>query len=283
MNKNSYKDTVSGDLSISELESKAKLMRIEIIRMIHSAGSGHAGGSLSVCELLSVLYFMELNIDPQHPKNPERDRLILSKGHAAPALYAALALKGFFPVEELGTLRKIGSRLQGHPDMNKLPGIDISSGSLGMGISFGIGTSIAAKLNRLNYRTYVIVGDGELNEGQNWEAFMAASKFKLDNLMVIVDYNKVQLDGSNDDIMPLHDLKQKFKAFNWNVLECNGHNVKDIIRSFGKAKEIKNVPSVLMAHTVKGKGISYMEHKYQWHGAAIDKKEYEIAMKELGG
>ena len=283
MNKNTYKDTVSGDLSISELESKAKLMRIEIIRMIHSAGSGHAGGSLSVCELLSVLYFMELNIDPQHPKKPERDRLILSKGHAAPALYAALALKGFFPVEELGTLRKIGSRLQGHPDMNKLPGIDISSGSLGMGISFGIGTSIAAKMNMLNYRTYVITGDGELDEGQNWEAFMAAPKFMLDNLMVIVDYNKIQLDGSIDDIMPLHDLKQKLKAFNWNVLECDGHNVKDIIQSLCKAKEIKNVPTVLIAHTVKGKGVSFMEHKYEWHGAAIDKKAYEIAMKELGG
>lgn len=271
------------DSEIQSLENIARKLRIEIIEMIHTAGSGHAGGSLSICELLSVLYFRELKIDPNNPRDSDRDRFILSKGHAAPALYAVLAFKGFLPVTELKTLRQTDSRLQGHPDMKKLPGIEISSGSLGMGISFGIGVSLAAKINNKDYRTYVITGCGELDEGQNWEAFMAASKYKLDNLLVIVDYNKVQLDGTNEDIMPLHNLAKKLEDFNWNVLQCDGHSVKEIISAFDEARNIKGIPTVLIAHTVKGKGVSFMEHKYQWHGAPINDADYTRAIKELNG
>ena len=268
---------------VAALKRTAEELRVAIVEMIHTAGSGHAGGSLSMCELLSVLYYAELNVDPENPRDPERDRFILSKGHGAPALYAILASKGFFPEEDLATLRQTGSKLQGHPDMKKVPGIDISSGSLGMGISFGIGTSLAARLNGSSYRTYVITGCGELDEGQNWEALMCAAKYGLDNLTVIVDYNRVQLDGTNEEIMPLGSLEEKLKAFNWNVVECDGHDVNSILEALDKARETKGRPTVIVANTVKGKGVSFMEHKNEWHGKPIDDECYEKALQELKG
>lgn len=281
MNETEY--MASPDINERELDAIAKQLRIEIINMIHKAGSGHAGGSLSLCEIMAVLYFKIMRIDPNNPLEPGRDRLILSKGHAAPVLYAAMAIRGFFPMSELNTLRRMGSRLQGHPDMIKLPGIEISSGSLGMGISFGVGTSLGAGLNGLDYRTFVIVGDGELNEGQNWEALMAAPKLGTKRLSVIVDYNKVQLDGSNKDIMPVSDLRDKLEAFNWTTLECDGHDTRQVINALESALQVEDGPVAIIAHTIKGKGISFMENKHQWHGAAIDHEAYDLAMKELGG
>jgi len=269
--------------TVENLKNLANELRKTIIEMIYRAGSGHPGGSLSICELLAVLYFKELNINHQNPKDPDRDRFIISKGHGAPTLYAVLAKKGFFPEEELFTLRKINSRLQGHPDMNKTPGIEISTGSLGMGISFAIGTALAARLDKRPYRTYVLTGCGELDEGQNWEALLTGAKYKLDNLTVIVDYNKVQLDGTNEEILPLTNLHQKMKSFNWNVVECDGHNIEQIIFAIRKAKEKKNQPGVIIANTVKGKGISFMENEASWHGKPMSKDEYENAMLELGG
>jgi transketolase len=258
-------------------------LRIRIIDMIYKAGSGHPGGSLSICEILTVIYFSELRINAENTKDPDRDRFILSKGHGAPALYAVLAKKGFFPEEELDTLRKIHSRLQGHPDMNKVPGVEISSGSLGMGISFGIGTALGARLNNKSFRTYVLTGCGELDEGQNWEAFLTGAKYKLDNLTVIIDYNRVQLDGTNEEILPLSDLRQKLLSFNWHVIECDGHNITEIIKSLKKAKETKGQPSVIIAYTVKGKGVSFMENRHEWHGKPVNEEEYEQAIQELKG
>jgi transketolase len=266
---------------VRKLESIAHQLRKTIIEMIYEAGSGHPGGSLSICEILAVLYCSELNVDPANPKDPKRDRFILSKGHGCPALYAVLARKGFFPEAELKTLRKIGSILQGHPDSKKAPGIEISSGSLGMGISFGIGCALAGKADGLSYRTYVLAGCGELDEGQNWEAFLTGAKYGLDNLCVIVDYNRVQLDGSNEEILPLADLAQKLKAFNWNVIECNGHSVPELLEAFEKARKAKGKPSVIVGYTVKGKGVSFMENAHQWHGKPLDEEAYVKAMAEL--
>jgi len=271
------------NVDIEQLKKIAQNIRLTILKMIYEAGSGHPGGSLSICELLAVLYFSELHIEPQKPKDPQRDRFILSKGHAAPALYAILARKGFFPTEELWTLRKIGSRLQGHPDMNKVPGVEISAGSLGMGISFGIGTALAARLDARSYRTYVLTGCGELDEGQNWEAFLTAAKYQLDNLTVIVDYNKVQLDGTNDQILPLGNLKNKIEAFDWFVIECDGHNIPEIQYSLNQAKRRKHQPSAIIAHTVKGKGVSFMENRAEWHGKPLNEDEYKLALSELEG
>jgi transketolase len=268
---------------VKELESIAHELRVTIVDMIHKAGSGHVGGSLSMCEILSVLYYAELNVDPKNPRDPRRDRFILSKGHGAPALYAVLARKGFFPEKELWTLRQTGSKLQGHPDMNKVPGIDISSGSLGMGTSFGIGVALGARLNGLPYRTYVVTGCGEMDEGQNWEAFMCAAKYRLDNLVVIVDYNRVQLDGTNEEIMPLAVLEQKLAAFNWHVVECDGHSVAALLTALKEARDTKGKPTVIVAHTVKGKGVSFMEHRHEWHGKEIDDESYEQALRELKG
>ncbi len=270
-------------IPLEKLARIAADVRVAIIEMIYQAGSGHAGGSLSICELLSALYYAELRIDPANPKDPDRDRLILSKGHAAPALYAILAKKGFFPESELPTLRKIGSMLQGHPDMKKVPGVEISSGSLGMGISFGIGTALAAKLDLRTYRAYVLTGCGELDEGQNWEAFLTGAKYQLDNLTVIVDYNKVQLDGSNEEILPMKSLVKKLDAFNWHVIECDGHDIPQILNAFQLAKQHTTGPSVIVAHTVKGKGVSFMEHNYQWHGKSLNDEEYRLARSELKG
>jgi len=268
----------------SDMEQLAKIaheLRLTLIDMVYKAGSGHCGGSLSICEILSVLYYTELNIDAANPKDPNRDRFVLSKGHAAPALYAVLARKGFFPKEELDRLRKAGSMLQGHPDMKKVPGVEMSSGSLGMGISCGIGMALAGRLDRLSYRVYVLTGCGELDEGQNWEAFMAGAKYGLDNLVVIVDYNRIQLDGSNDEIMPLGDLCRKIASFDWNVLECDGHNISQVLEVLKKARQEKERPSVIIAHTVKGKGVSFMEHNHQWHGKPLDDESYAHALAEL--
>ncbi len=269
--------------NVKELEDIAHELRVTIVEMIHEAGSGHAGGSLSMCEILSVLYYAELHVDPKNPRDPKRDRLILSKGHGAPALYAILARKGFFPEKDLRTLRKLGSKLQGHPDMKKVPGIDISSGSLGMGISFGIGTALGARLDGLPYRAYVVTGCGELDEGQNWEGLMCAAKYGLDNLAVIVDYNRVQLDGTNEEIMPLAALEAKLAAFNWHVVECDGHSISGLIAALNEARQTKGKPTVIVAHTVKGKGVSFMEHRHEWHGKEIDDDSYEKALGELKG
>lgn len=269
--------------AIGQLYRVAHGLRKDIITMCHRAGSGHPGGSLSACEILSVLYYRVLNVDPEHPKDPNRDRFVLSKGHAAPALYAILARKGYFDKAELLTLRQINSRLQGHPDMTKVPGVEISSGSLGMGISFGIGTALASRLSNRSYRTYVMTGCGELDEGQNWEALLTAAKYNLEELCVIVDFNKIQLDGRTDDILPLGNLQDKFVAFGWNAIECDGHDIEALLGAFSKVKNSKGKPSVIIAHTVKGKGISFMEDKHTWHGRSISDVEYNLAMAELSG
>ncbi|NOX67401.1 MAG: transketolase [Chlorobi bacterium] len=268
---------------IKELEEKAHDMRKKIITSCYYAGSGHPGSSLSTCEILSVLYHHVLNIDPKNPSDPDRDRFVLSKGHAAPALYSVLAQKGYFDEEELLTLRKTSSRLQGHPVMNKLPGIEITSGSLGMGISFGVGTILAARLQNKNYRTYVLTGDGELDEGQNWEGMLAAVKFKVDKMTVIVDYNKLQLDGRSDDILPIGNLGDKFRAFDFNVIQCDGHDILALIEAIEQAKQYKDNPSVIIADTIKGKGVSFMENRVEWHGKTINDEDFERAMAELNG
>lgn len=261
----------------------SKSLRKSILYMIHMAGSGHCGGSLSVLEILIALYFSAMNIDAKNPKDTNRDRCILSKGHAAPALYAVLAKKGFFPEEELHNLRKIGSSLQGHPDMKKTPGVEVSSGSLGMGLSYGLGEALAAKLDMLKYYVYVVCGCGELDEGQNWEAMMAAAKYKADNLILLIDYNKVQLDGNNEAVMPMEVLSDKIRSFNWEVFECDGHDVGNIVETINMAKHIKEKPIALICHTVKGKGVSFMENTNEWHGKTLPKAEYDTAVAEIDG
>lgn len=266
---------------IKELKKIANQLRIDVIDMIYAAGSGHPGGSLSAADIIAVLYFHFLNIDPANPDWPDRDRFILSKGHACPIWYAALAEKGYFDKKHLSTLRKINSILQGHPDMLKTPGIDMTTGSLGNGLSAGVGMALSAKYRGKGYFTYVMVGCAEHNEGILWEAAMSGYKFKLDNLIAIVDYNKLQLDGYNDEVMPIEPLEDKWQAFNWHTQRINGHDIEQIISAIEKAKSKKGIPSVIIADTIKGKGISYMEDKCGWHGKAPDKNEYECAIKEL--
>ncbi|MBM7583418.1 transketolase [Caldicoprobacter guelmensis] len=265
---------------IEEIKRAAQEARITVINMIYKAGSGHIGGSLSCAEIITVLYECFLNVKPEEPLWPERDRFILSKGHAAPMLYAILSRKGFFEQSQLDTLRKLNSNLQGHPCMFKLPGIDMSTGSLGMGVSVGVGMALAAKLTKRNFRVFVLCGDGELQEGQNWEAFMSAAKWKLDNLIVIIDKNGVQLDGKVEEVMPLGDLEAKLKAFGIYVLNCDGHNVEALINSIQEAINYKG-PAAVIANTVKGKGVSFMEGQSLWHGKPINKEEYEQAIMEL--
>jgi transketolase len=268
---------------INKLERKANTIRKHIIKAIYTAGSGHPGGSLSAADLITALYFNVMNINPKKPYWEERDRFVLSKGHAAPALYAALAERGCFPVDELLTLRKIGSRLQGHPDMRKLPGIEASTGSEGQGLSVGIGMALAAKLNRKLYRIYVMIGDGENDCGQIWEAAMSASHFKVDNLTAILDRNNLQLDGQTEQIMSLEPVTDKWKAFGWHVIEINGHDFKEILSAFDSAKQIKGKPTIIIAHTIKGKGVSFMEGAVGFHGKAPDEEQYKQAMTDLGG
>ncbi len=264
-----------------ELAVFATKARIGIIEGVHSAKAGHPGGSLSICEVLSYLYNEEMRVDPKNPKWQSRDRFVLSKGHGAPALYATLALKGFFPVEDLKTLRKSDSYLQGHPNMNKIPGVDMSTGSLGQGISAAVGMAIGAKLDNADFRVYTILGDGEIEEGEVWEAAMLAGNRQLDNLVAIVDYNGLQIDGTIEEVNSAYPIADKFKAFNWNVIEIDGHNYDEIEEAFNNAKQTKGKPTCIVMKTVKGKGVSYMENSVGWHGKAPNDEEYEIAMGEL--
>lgn len=267
--------------SISDLEAIARKLRRHVITMISTAGSGHPGGSLSAADIITVLYFKMMKHDPGNPHWPDRDRFVLSKGHAAPILYAALAECGYFPLEWLSTLRKAGTCLQGHTDSNLTPGVDASAGSLGQGLSVGIGMALAARLDKKDYHTYVLLGDGECDEGQVWEAAMFAPNYKLDNLTAIVDFNKIQLDGFTRDIMNLEPFIDKWRAFNWEVLEIDGHDIKQTIDAIGKARSIRGKPAVIIAHTIKGKGVSFMENNVDFHGKAPNKSETEIALKEL--
>lgn len=263
------------------LETKANDIRKDIVEMICKAKSGHPGGSLSAADIMVALYFDELNVDPANPKMEDRDRFVLSKGHAAPVLYATLAEKGFIDKSLLSTLRQYGSPLQGHPDMKKVPGVEISTGSLGQGLSVANGMAISAKIYKQDYRVYALLGDGELQEGQVWEAVMTSAQYKLDNLTAIVDYNNLQIDGNVSDIMDVAPLDSKFAAFGWNVLKIDGHNMEDILNAFAKAKEVKGKPTVIIANTVKGKGVSFMEDVCDFHGKAPTAEETEKAIKEL--
>lgn len=256
-------------------------IRLTILKMIYEAGSGHAGGSLSAVELLSTLYFDKMRVDPGNPKWDDRDRFIPSKGHSAPALYAVLAEKGYFPKSELSTFRRFNSILQGHPDLLKTPGVDMSTGSLGHGPSVGLGMALAGRLSKKDFYVYVLIGCGEMNEGQIWEAAMAAVKFKLNHLIVLLDYNRYQLDGAMDDIMPLGDVVAKWRSFGWNAIEVNGHDPETIAEGIDQAKRSKDAPSILIARTVKGKGVSFMENTHVWHGKQISKQEYLQAISEL--
>lgn len=270
-----------GDKEIQELESMAKKIRRDIIEEVYSAKSGHPGGSLSVADILTVLYFKEMNINPENPKWEERDRLVLSKGHCSPALYSCLANRGYFPIEDLKTFRNINSYLQGHPDKNKVPGVDMTTGSLGQGLSCANGMAIAGKLDKKDYRVYCILGDGEIEEGQIWEAAMSASHYKLDNLCVIIDNNNLQIDGEIKDVMNSYPIDEKFKSFGFQIINIDGHDIDEIIKAFDVAKTIKDKPTCIIAKTVKGKGITYMENRAEWHGKAPNQEEYDIALKEL--
>ena len=269
------------DLSAPDLELMAKQLRRHVIKMIATAGSGHPGGSLSAADIVTALYFNVMRHNPEDPQWLARDRFVLSKGHAAPILYAALAECGYFPVEELSTLRKLGSRLQGHTDRALTPGVEMSAGSLGQGLSFGIGIALAGRLDKRDYRVYVLLGDGECEEGQIWEAAMLAPHFQIDNLTAIVDHNGIQLDGRCCDIMGIEPLADKWRAFNWHVIEVDGHDIKQVLQALKKAGEIKGKPTVIIAHTVKGKGVSFMENNVAFHGKAPNQEQTEQALKEL--
>jgi transketolase len=274
-------EVFSSAASVAELEMLARRIRRHIVSMIGKAGSGHPGGSLSAVEIVTALWFKVMRHKPQDPCWPERDRFILSKGHAAPLLYAVLAECGYLPVDELLTLRQTGSRLQGHPDCTVVPGVEISAGALGQGLSFTVGTSLAGRLNNRSYRVYVLLGDGECDEGQVWEAAMAAAHFKLDNLVAVVDNNGQQIDGWNRDVMNLDPFNEKWKAFGWQVIEVDGHDFPQLLQAFDRAKLVKGQPTVVIAHTIKGKGVSFMENNPDFHGKAPDAEEVEIALREL--
>lgn len=265
----------------SQLKRISTQIRKDIITAVSSAGSGHPGGSLSVADILTYLYFKEMNIDPQHPKNPDRDRLVLSKGHCTPGLYATLANRGFFPVEDLKTFRQADSYLEGHPNMDKVPGVDMSTGSLGQGISAAVGMALAGKVDRKDYRVFAILGDGELQEGEVWEAAMAAAHYNLDNLTAFVDYNGLQIDGKITDVMNPEPIADKFRSFGWNAIAINGHDFDEIEKAVEQAKSFKGKPTVTVARTVKGKGVSFMENLASWHGSAPKKEQAEQALKEL--
>lgn len=269
-------------VSIAQLKNTCVDLKKNVISMIYKAQSGHPGGSLSVAEFITACYFREMDLNPQDPKWADRDRFVLSKGHVCPAQYAALAMKGYFPMEVLDTLRKEGSMLQGHPDMKKCPGIDISTGSLGQGLACGVGMAIAAKMDKKNYRVFVAVGDGECNEGEIWEACQTAYKYQLDNLVVFVDYNNLQLDGTCDEIMPPIDLGAKFRTFGFDVYEIDGNDMGQMVAALDLAAVTKNgKPKCIFGHTVKGKGVSFMENQCGWHGVAPNDQEYQQAMAEL--
>ncbi len=263
---------------LAVVAAKARLLGLE---MVYKANSGHIGGSLSAMDALTTLYFHTMRIDPANPADPDRDRFVLSKGHCTPALYPVLALRGFFPVKELELFRSIDGHMSGHPDMVHVAGVDMSTGSLGQGISAAVGMALAGKLDKKDYRVYAILGDGELAEGQVWEATMAAAKYKLNNLCAIVDVNGLQIDGNTADVMPTEPLDKKFEAFGWNVLKVDGHDYDAMIAALDKAKTVTNMPTVILMNTIKGKGVSFMEGDYGWHGKAPNAEQYEKAKAEL--
>lgn len=268
-------------LEKNKLSYIAYQIRKDIITAVYNAGSGHPGGSLSIADIMAVLYFKEMNIDPKNPDMPDRDRFVLSKGHCAPALYGALAEKGYIPKEDLVTLRKISSYLEGHPDKNKISGVDMSSGSLGQGISVANGMALAGKIDNKDYRVYSILGDGEIQEGQVWEAAMFAAHYKLDNLTAFVDYNSLQIDGAIQDVMNPEPIANKFEAFGWNVISIDAHDLDQIVNAIETAKTVKGKPTMIVAKSIKGKGVSFMENNVAWHGSAPNTEQYEIAIKEL--
>ena len=268
-------------MTILELEKQANEVRKGIVRAVHSAKSGHPGGSLSAADIMTYLYFKEMNVDPKNPKMEGRDRFVLSKGHVAPAYYSALAHRGFFPVEDLTTLRHTGSYLQGHPDMKHIPGVDMSSGSLGQGLSVAVGMAQAAVMDKKDYRVYTVCGDGEIQEGQIWEAAMFAGAHKLDNLTVIVDNNNLQIDGTVEEVCSPYPIDKKFEAFNFHVININGNCMEEIEAAFAEARTIKGMPTAIIAKTIKGKGVSFMENKAGWHGKATNEEEFAVAMADL--
>jgi len=268
-------------VSVERLQAISRQIRKDILEMLSEAGSGHPGGSLSAVELVVALYFAKMVHNPLDPRWADRDRFLLSKGHAAPLLYAVLAECGYFPKPELKTLRKLGSRLQGHPDPTKLPGVEIPGGPEGIGLSEGVGMALAARLDRKSYRVYVLMGDGELNEGEVWEAAMAAAKYKLDNLTAIVDRNGVQQDGLTEQIMPIEPVANKWRAFNWNVIEVDGYDFEQILGAIDEARSVRNKPTVIVAYTTKGKGVEFMEWQSEYHGKVPDKQTVQKAIEEL--
>lgn len=268
-------------LKIQELEKQARKIREDIIEEVYSAKSGHPGGSLSIADILTVLYFREMNIDSENPDWEDRDRFVLSKGHCSPALYSCLANRGFFPVEDLKTFRNINSYLQGHPDKNKVPGVDMTTGSLGQGLSSANGMAIAGKMDQKDYRVYCVLGDGEIEEGQVWEAAMAANKYKLDNLCVIVDNNNLQIDGTIEEVMSSYPIDEKFRSFGFQVINIDGHDIEEIIKAFEVAKNVKGKPTCIIAKTIKGKGVTFMENQAGWHGKAPNEEQYNQAMEEM--
>jgi transketolase len=264
-----------------DLQVTACKVRMGIIEGVYNAKSGHPGGSLGLADTITYLYMSKMNVDPDNPDNPERDRFVLSKGHNAPALYSVLAHRGYFPVDELKTLRKIGSRLQGHPVMGKAPGVDFSTGSLGQGISAACGMALAGKLDKADYRVYTVLGDGEIQEGQVWEAAMFAAHYKLDNLVAVVDNNGLQIDGKIDEVMSPYPIDEKFRAFGWNVICIDAHDFEQIEAAFEQAGSLAGKPSVIIQKSVKGRGVSFMENKAAWHGTAPNQEQYEAAIAEL--
>ena len=264
-----------------ELQKVANEVRKGIVTSVHAAKAGHPGGSLSAADIFTYLYFEEMNVDPKDPEKADRDRFVLSKGHTAPGLYSALALKGYFPVEDLETLRHLGAYLQGHPDMKHIPGVDMSSGSLGQGISAAVGMAIAGKMDNADYRVYTLLGDGEIQEGQVWEASMMAGFRKLDNLVVIVDNNNLQIDGAIDEVCSPYPIDKKFEAFNFHVINIDGNDFDQIDAAFKEARATKGMPTAIIAHTVKGKGVSFMENQVGWHGTAPNDEQYAVAMEDL--
>ncbi len=264
-----------------ELQKMANEIRKGIVTSVHAAKAGHPGGSLSAADIFTYLYFEEMNVDPENPKKQDRDRFVLSKGHCAPGLYSALALKGFFPKEDLKTLRHVGSYLQGHPDMKHIPGVDMSSGSLGQGLSAAVGMALSAKLSKEDYRVYALLGDGEIQEGQIWEAAMFAGAKGLDNLVVIVDNNNLQIDGSVEEVCSPYPIDKKFEAFNFHVIHADAHDFDSLDKAFQEAKATKGTPSAIVAKSIKGKGVSYMENTVAWHGTAPNDEQYAVAMEEL--
>lgn len=266
---------------VRELEIAATKVRIGIIEGVHAAKAGHPGGSLSAADLLTYLYTHRMNVDPKNPRDPKRDRLVLSKGHAAPVLYATLALRGFFPMEEMKTLRKIDSRLQGHPDLNKIPGVDMTTGSLGQGISAACGMALSGKISCEPYKVYAVLGDGEIEEGEVWEAAMFAAHYQLDNLVAVVDNNNLQIDGKISDVMSPYPIDEKFRAFGWHVININAHDFSEMEKAFNEAETVMQKPTMIVMRSTKGKGVSFMEDQVGWHGKAPNDEQYKIAIDEL--